>query len=143
MLHQDDFGLDVAIFPRVFLPAGSAAVGERNVSLLLPVWVEKDWGKWTVFGGGACDLNQSRTTKSYCLTGWTVTRQVLPNLQLGVEIYHQTSPTTDGRATTSIGAGAKYDLNENIHLLGYIAPTIENASMTSRYVWYSSVLWTF
>jgi hypothetical protein len=143
MLHQDDFGLDVAVFPRVFLPAGSAAVGARNVSLLLPVWVEKDWGNWTVFGGAGCVLNRSARTESYCLTGWTVMRQVLANLQLGVEIYHQTSPTIDGRATTSIGAGAKYDVNENIHLLGYIAPAIENASATSRYVWYGSVLWTF
>jgi len=143
VLHQDEIGLDVAIFPRVFLPAGSPAVGERNTSLLLPVWVEKDWGDWSIFGGGACALNQSALTDNYCLAGGTLTRQVLPNLQLGVEIYHQTSAARDGRATTSLGAGVKYDLSENIHLLGYLAPTIENAPETSRYVWYGSVLWTF
>src|SRR5436305_3838792 len=50
-LHQEDFGIDVAVFPRVFLPSGSASVGERHVSLLLPVWLEKDWGQWSAFGG--------------------------------------------------------------------------------------------
>ena len=42
-----------------------------------------------------------------------------------------------------IGGGFKYDLSENYHLLGYIAPAIQNASATNRYVWYGSVLWTF
>src|SRR3982074_2736763 len=46
-LHQDSFGLDVSVFPRVFLPSGSNAVGNRAVSLLLPVWVQTDWtGGW-------------------------------------------------------------------------------------------------
>ena len=52
-LHQEDFGLDVAIFPRVFLPSGSPLVGERHASLLLPIWTQKDWGKWSLFGGAA------------------------------------------------------------------------------------------
>src|SRR5579859_5930864 len=50
-LHQDTFGLDIAVFPRVFLSSGSNAVGENHASLLLPVWVEKDWnGGWSAFG---------------------------------------------------------------------------------------------
>jgi hypothetical protein len=50
-LHQDTFGLDVSIFPRVFLPSGSSAVGNNRASLLLPIWVQKDWGNgWSAFG---------------------------------------------------------------------------------------------
>src|ERR1700761_4894047 len=56
-LHQDSFGLDVSIFPRVFLPSGSNLTGDNHAALLLPVWVEKDWnGKWSAFGGGGCTL---------------------------------------------------------------------------------------
>src|SRR4030081_2556324 len=51
-LHQDSFGLDVAVFPRVFLPSASANVGDNTASLLLPIWVQKDWnGGWSAFGG--------------------------------------------------------------------------------------------
>src|SRR5690349_993777 len=42
-LHQDTFGLDVSVFPRVFLPSGSATIGDNHVSLLLPIWVQKDF----------------------------------------------------------------------------------------------------
>src|ERR1700676_4089927 len=38
-LHQDSFGLDVSVFPRIFLPSGSSAVGNRTASLLLPIWI--------------------------------------------------------------------------------------------------------
>src|SRR5580704_12178594 len=37
-LHQDGFGLDVSVFPRVFLPSGSNVIGDNHASLLLPVW---------------------------------------------------------------------------------------------------------
>jgi hypothetical protein len=30
-LRQDSFGLDVSIFPRVFLPSGSSAVGDTPI----------------------------------------------------------------------------------------------------------------
>ena len=143
VLHQDEIGIDVAVFPRVFLPAGSAEVGERHTSLLLPVWVEKDWGNWSAFGGGGCTLNRGGNSENFCLTGWTVTRQVLPDLLIGAEIFYQTTDTKGGRATTTVGGGFKYDLSENYHLLGYFAPAVQNASTTNRYVWYGSVLWTF
>jgi hypothetical protein len=143
VLHQEDFGLDVAVFPRRFLPAGSAQVGERHASFLLPIWVEKDWGKLSAFGGGGCVLNNGGDSRDFCLMGWSLTYQLLPNLQLGGEVFHQTADTVGGRASTIVGAGVKYDLSDNYHLLGYIGPTVQNAAETNRYTWYTSVLFTF
>jgi hypothetical protein len=143
VLHQDDFGLDVAVFPRVFLPAGSAQVGNRHASLLLPIWVEKDWGKLSGFGGGGCVLNHGDDSRNFCLVGWAMTYQLLPKLQLGGEVFHQTADTVGGRASTVVGAGVKYDLSGNCHLLGYIGPTVQNAAETDRYTWYASFLFTF
>ena len=142
-LHQDEFGIDVAVFPRVFLPAGSAQVGERHVSFLLPIWFEKDWGKLSGFGGGGCVLNRGGESRNFCLAGWAMTYQLLPKLQLGGELFHQTSDTVGGRASTVVGAGVKYDLTDNYHLLGYFGPTIQNAAETNRYNWYASALFTF
>jgi hypothetical protein len=142
-LHHDDFGVDVAVFPRLFLPAGSAAVGERHASFLLPIWLEKDWGKLATFGGGGCVLNRGGDSQDFCLAGWAVTYQPLPTLQLGAELFHQTADTKDGRAVTTLGVGARYDLSDNYHLLGYIGPTLQNAAETDRYTWYASVLFTF
>ncbi|HEY4942398.1 MAG TPA: transporter [Rhizomicrobium sp.] len=142
-LHQDDVGVDVAFFPRVFLPAGSPDVGERHVSLLLPIWIGRSWGHWSSFGGGGCTLNRGGDSQSFCQLGWTLTNQVTPHLQLGAEITHQTADTRGGRASTGIGFGAIYDLSDTYHLLASAGPGIQNVNETGRYTWYAALLFTF
>jgi hypothetical protein len=142
-LTQENFGLDVAIFPRVFLPSASPDVGERHASFLFPIWMEKDWGQWSAFGGGGCEINRGGDSENFCLMGAVVTRQVIPSLQVGLELFHQTPDMHGNEATTSIGSGFRYDLNENFHLLGYLGRGIQNTDATNRYDWYTAVLFTF
>ena len=142
-LTQDTAGIDAAFFPRVFLPSGSDAIGTQHTSLFLPLWLEKDWDKWSTFGGGGCELNRGGVSQDFCEMGLVVTRQVTPKLQLGMEIFHQTPDTIGGAALTSLGMGARYDLNDNIHLLGYLARGVENVNQTDQLTWYTSVLFTF
>ena len=142
-LTQESFGLDVAIFPRVFLPSVSPNVGEQHASFLLPVWLEKDWGQWSAFGGGGCEISRGGDSQDFCLMGMVITRQIVPDFQLGLEVFHQTPDTRGGEATTSVGVGARYDLNEHFHLLGYLGRGIQNMDETDRYNWYASILFTF
>jgi hypothetical protein len=142
-LHQDDVGVDIAFFPRVFLPAGSPQVGERHVSLLLPLWFGRSWGTWSTFGGGGCVLNRGGDAQDFCEVGWALTDQVSPKLQLGAEIYHQSADTRGGRASTGLGFGAIYDLTDNYHLLASAGPGLQNAEATGRYLWYAAFLFTF
>jgi hypothetical protein len=142
-LHQDSFGLDVSVFPRVFLPSGSNVIGDNHASLLLPVWVQKDWsGGWSAFGGGGCTVTERRAV-DFCQAGAVLTYQLLPKLQLGAELFHQTADSSGTSATTSLGIGWRYDLNDNYHLLGYVRRGIENTNETDQYSWYASVLFTF
>jgi hypothetical protein len=141
-LHQDDVGVDVAVFPRVFLPAGSPAVGARNTQFFLPVWIGRSWDDWSTFGGG-CSLNHGYGAQNFCQVGWVLTKQVLPNLQLGAEIYHQSASSIGGRASTYIGAGGIYDLNEHYHLMVSAGPGIQNSSATGNALWYVALLTTF
>jgi hypothetical protein len=142
-LRQDSFGLDVSVFPRVFLPSGSPKIGDDTASLLLPVWFQKDWsGGWSAFGGGGCVVN-GRASQNYCLTGGVVTYQLLSKLQLGVELFHRTADSDGTPASSSVGLGARYDISDTYHLLGYVRRGIQNANETDQYSWYASVLFTF
>ncbi|HEY3916346.1 MAG TPA: hypothetical protein VGL83_01070 [Stellaceae bacterium] len=142
-LHQTQIGWDVAFFPRVFLPSLSSRVGEDHPSLLLPLWMEKDWDDWSTFGGGGCQIDRGGTSQDFCTIGWALTRQVLPELQLGMEVVHQTAAIKGGRPSTAIGGGLRYDLNDRYHLLAYFGPGLQNTAPTSQYSWYASVLFTF
>lgn len=142
-LHQNTFGLDVAVFPRAFLPSGSNTIGDNHASLLLPVWVEKDWeGGWSAFGGGGCVFTAIRSA-DFCFAGAVLTYQLMPKLQVGAELFHQTATSQGNPASSSVGVGWRYDLNKNFHLLGYIRRGVENTEQTGRYSWYASVLFTF
>ena len=141
--HQANVGWDVAVFPRVFLPSGSDAVGEDHASFLLPLWLGRDWDEWSTFGGGGCVINRGGDSQDFCLVGWALLRQVHANLQLGAELVHETADTKGGHASTSIGGGLRYDLSEHYHLLAYAGPGLQNAAETGRYSWYASILFTF
>jgi hypothetical protein len=142
-LHQASFGWDVAVFPRVFLPSGSGAVGDRSASLLLPLWVQRDLGNgWTTFGGGGCQIFAAASPQDSCMAGWAVTRQATSNLQIGTELFHQTASEAVP-ATTSLGIGAIYDVNKNFHLLGYLRTGLQNRQETDEIAWYTAVLFTF
>jgi hypothetical protein len=142
-LHQDTFGFDVSVFPRVFLPSGSSTIGDNHVSLLLPIWVQKDFGKdWSAFGGGGCTFNEI-SAADFCQAGTVLTYQLLPKLQIGGELFHQTADRQGTPASTSVGIGWRYDVTDNYHLLGYVRRGIENTDETDRYSWYASVLFTF
>ena len=141
-LRQDSFGLNVSVFPRAFLPSPSQ-LGDQHASLLLPVWIEKDWGKVTAFGGGGCQFSFDTWQRTFCMYGGVVTRQVLDKLQLGVELFHQTSDSSGAPPSTTIGLGAKYDIDDHYHLLGYVADGLQNPRETGAVSWYASVLFTF
>jgi hypothetical protein len=142
-LHQDTFGWDVSVFPRVFLPSPSSAVGDSNASLLLPIWAQKDFGGgWSTFGGGGCTINVDSTHNS-CMAGWVVTRKILPKLQLGVELSHRTADSSGTPASSSLGVGVTYDINDTYHLLGYVSRGIQSTNQTDQYSWYAALLTTF
>jgi hypothetical protein len=141
-LHQEEDGLDLSVFPRIFLPSASH-LGDDHAAFLLPLWGEKDFGKWSVFGGGGCTINRGDGSQDFCLGGVAVTREVAEGLRLGVEIFHQGADTIGGKVSTAVGGGLTYDLTANYHLLAYWGPGLQNISVTGRSNSYLALLFTF
>jgi hypothetical protein len=110
---------------------------------LIPVWVERDFGPLSVFGGGGCVINRGGASQDYCEWGGSVTRKVSERLTLGAEVFHQTPDTRHGRASTDLGLGAVYDLSEHFHLMTSFGPGVQNRSDTPRFHGYVALLTTF
>ena len=142
-LHQEKNGVDVGILPRVFLPSVSDRVGAQHAALLIPLWAQKDFEAWSVFGGGGCVLNHSGADRNYCLAGIALTRDINSRLHVGGEIFHQTADVAGGKSSTALGGGITYDLSANYHLLAYWGPGIQNRQEAVRSNWYGAALFTF
>lgn len=124
--HDEVSGVQFAAFPGVTLPTASHRLGAGRVTALLPVWAQKDMGKWSVFGGGGYAINPGAGNRDYWTGGVAVTRQVTNRLLLGVEADRQGADTVGGNGSTSLGIGAIWQLKAPFRLLASGGPTIED-----------------
>lgn len=121
--HDEDAGLQIAAFPGITLPTASNGMGADRVTALLPVWAQQEFGKWSVFGGGGYAINPGAGNRDYWTGGVALTRQLGERLLLGVEADRQGPDAIGGRAATSLGVGATYDLPGPLRLLASGGPT--------------------
>jgi len=137
-VHQADGSPlpDIAFFPRAFVPTAGRRFGTRRLSILLPLWAQKDLGKWSVFGGGGYDINPGPGQRDFWLTGIGVQRAVSDRFALGTEIYRQTADADDTRRFTGVNFGALYKMNAHWSLIGSAGPGIEHPRTQGRYAFY-------
>ncbi len=113
--HADTASVDLTFFPRVFVPTGR---GSRNAQVLLPIWVQRDFGKTSVFGGGGYTINPGVGNQDFWTQGVVVTRTVRKGLQLGLEYYGQGPGTIGDRRIDGVNFGALVHLSGPYSLIG-------------------------
>jgi hypothetical protein len=140
----DDWFPQVGVFPLVEVPTGDAqsGLGSGHMREFLPVWIQKDFGKWTTYGGGGYWINPGTGNRNYWFAGWLLQRQVTDNLALGGELFHQTPSTIDGKDSTGFDLGGVYDFTEHYHLLFSAGRGLQNATATNELSYYFGFQWT-
>lgn len=133
---------DAAVFPALTAPSGARGFGTGHVSLFVPVWVQKDFGPWSTFGGGGYDVNPGGGQQSYTLVGWAVTRSLGDRLNVGIEIYHQTPSVYGGAALTNLGFGAIFQMTKHWALMGSGGPGLQRPSRSGASAFYISLQFT-
>ena len=123
VFRDENAGVSMAVFPGLTLPTASRGLGAGRVTALIPVWLQKDAGPWSVFGGGGYAINPGPDARNYWTGGVALSRQVTERLLVGAEIDRQGADTTDGRASTRLGLGAILKLKAPLRLLGSAGPT--------------------
>jgi len=139
-LHQSDGTLtpDMAVFPRLFTPTADRALGTRRLGLLLPIWAEKDFGPWSLFGGGGYQFNPGQDQRNFWQGGGAISRSFGERLSLGAELYGQTRDTDADGAYTTINIAASYRMDRHWSLLGSAGPAWDK-SRTDGYVFYGAL----
>jgi hypothetical protein len=128
--HDEDAGVAVSVYPSATLPTGSNGMSAGQVTAFLPVWAQKDFGPWSVFGGGGYAINPGVGNRNYWTGGLAVTREFGERLLAGVEVYREGAGTTGGHGSTSFGLGAIYELKAPFSLLARAGPTVEDHGST-------------
>jgi hypothetical protein len=126
IVHNESAGLQIAVFPGMTIPTGSNGMGSGKITGLLPIWLQKDAGSWSVFGGGGYAINPGTGNRDYWTGGIAITRHLGDRLLLGIEADRQGAATVGGQPSTSLGLGAIYRLKPPFRLLASGGPTFED-----------------
>ena len=135
---EDDWYPQLGVFPLVELPTGNAArgLGAGKWRAYLPVWLQKDWGDWTSYGGGGYWINPGPGNRNYWFAGWLLQRQVTKQLAIGAELFHQTADSQNGRDSTGFNIGGVFDVSETYHLLFSAGKGLQNAADSNQFSYY-------
>jgi len=118
-IHETEVIPQVGTFPVFELPSGDSTkgLGERHVRFLIPIWVQKSWGPWTVYGGGGYWHNPGTDNRNYWQTGAVVMRELSKTIAVGAEVFNFTAKMRGTESETGFNIGTVINLTEDHHIL--------------------------
>jgi len=123
-LEQTRSRPEIGTFPQVELPTGDASksLGNGRAWFKVPIWLQKDFGPWTTYGGGGYAINSASGQRSYGFGGLLIQRSLSPRLTLGGEAFFQgaqvSSPGMAGARSSSLwNFGGSYNFTPDFSLL--------------------------
>jgi hypothetical protein len=107
-IHQTDDMPEVGTFTMIELPTGSYSrgLGVGKTWYKLPVWIQKDFGSWTTYGGGGYEVVPQVDYKNFWYGGWLLQRDIGNDWTLGGEIF---THGPEGTATPQTQAATMFD----------------------------------
>jgi hypothetical protein len=125
-LHPGEGSLlpDIALYPAVNLPTGPFSNG--HTSVLLPAWAQKDFGPWSVFGGGGYTWNPGE--RDFWRGGIAVQRKVTDALSIGAEYYHQGAETAERHAQNGANLAVLFKVARHWSVIAAGGPLYEGSA---------------
>jgi hypothetical protein len=136
---------EVSVFPLVLIPTGDRVrgLGQGHATYSLPVWLQKNFGPWKVYGGGGYSIDAGRGTQNSWFLGLAALRQITEDLVLGGEVFHKEPRLKGASAGTTISFGGAYDFTARYHLYFSVGRGIQNAAATDKVSTYAALAITF
>jgi hypothetical protein len=120
----------IGIFPLVEISTGDEdeGLGNGETQWFLPIWLQKDFGKWTTYGGGGYWINPGPANKDYWFSGILLQYAFSDGSYLGGEIFYETADTVDGKDSLGFNVGGGLPLVNDFQLLFSAGRGLTNTS---------------
>jgi len=146
-IEPDDNGWrpGVVFYPLVDFPTGDVDknLGTGRTHFFLPLWLGKQLGLYTVYGGGGYWFNRGHGYKDWVYLDAGVQRRMTDDLRLGIDVFHDTSIRNGIKETTGINIGGAYDVTANHHILFSVGRGVQNVDETNKLSAYLAYQLTF
>lgn len=118
-VDQGDIVPDIATFPLVEVPTGNASrnLGNGKAQLYLPLWLQKDIGNWTVYGGAGYWVNPGIGNENWDFSGVLIQYNFTEDFFIGAELFHQTPSSVQSKSDTGIHIGGGIPVMKDTQIL--------------------------
>jgi hypothetical protein len=137
----------IGSFTMFEMPTGNSTngLGVGKVWYKLPIWLQKNSGKWLFDGGGGYQVVPQTGYRNFPYTGWLIKRELSEQWEMGAEVFAHGSEgfaAAQTQASTMIDVGGYYHFkhNTNEQILFCYGHSI--AGQTENYA-YAGIYWTW
>ncbi len=137
----------IGSFTMFEMPTGNAqrGLGVGEVWYKLPIWLQKNVGKWTFDGGAGYQVVPQTGYRNFPYTGWLVKKELSERLELGAEIFAHgaegvAAPQTKASTMLDVGGYYHFKHHEGEQFLFCYGHSV--AGQTENYA-YAGMYWTW
>lgn len=137
----------IGSFTMFEMPTGNfdKGLGIGKVWYKLPIWLQKNEGKWLFDGGGGYQVVPQTGYRDFPYTGWLVKRELNERLELGVELFAHgregiAAPQLERSAMVDVGGYYHFKHHEGKQFLFCYGHSV--AGQTENYA-YAGMYWTW
>lgn len=95
----------IAFYPLIVIPSGNPNLQVSSSRLFLPLWAQKSFGRWTIYGGGGMWAKSVASATNWWFTG-LVLQYELPNKNtVGAEMIRSTPQSANEGGETAFNLG--------------------------------------
>jgi hypothetical protein len=104
----------IGTFTMLEIPTGNddKGLGVGKVWYKLPIWLQKNFGKWTFDGGAGYTVVPQTGYRNFPYTGWLLKKELNKRLELGAEVF---AHGREGPAAPQTQASTMVDLGGYYH----------------------------
>ena len=137
----------IGSFTMFEIPTGNYAkgLGVGKVWYKLPIWLQKNWGKWLFDGGAGYTVVPQVGYRNYPYTGWLIKKELNERLELGAEIFAHgaegiAAPQTKSSTLIDVGGYYHFQHHEGEQFLFCYGHSV--AGQTENYA-YVGMYWSW
>ena len=111
--------LQFGVYPQILVPTGdeSRGLGEGGTAFVFPILAQKSWDKWTLYGNVGFWWQTAADERNYVYAGAVLEREINERLELGVELFGNSTKERGGRSDVAFNIGGTWKLSRHLNLL--------------------------
>ena len=146
-IKESKYVPQIGSFTMFELPTGNAdkGLGVGKTWYKLPIWLQKNEGKWLFDGGGGYEVVPQDGYRNFPYTGWLIKRELSEQWELGAEVFAHgnegpAAPQTQSSTMIDLGGYYHFKHNPDHQILFCYGHSV--AGQTENYA-YLGMYWTW